>query len=211
MKFLVNKQYNKNKNKYNFIVLYKNLHITYKLLNNFLVIPTYELNLTEQKNKLGSFLLTGGKLNSNMILTFSVFQYIYKIFYKQAEITKNLNYTYTKEFLFNFLKYKNFNNILFILNWIYSWVKPMFLVECNLVPKKYRKKIKKKYLYKIKYLNIRNRMNKSLQWVNNYKNSLAFKSKFNRELFCYLDLMLNYKSSFIYLKKITTYKKVFKV
>jgi hypothetical protein len=116
LKFLVNKQYNKNKNKYNFIVLYKNLHITYKLLNNFLVIPTYELNLTEQKNKLGSFLLTGGKLNSNMILTFSVFQYIYKIFYKQAEITKNLNYAYTKEFLFNFLKYKNFNNILFILN-----------------------------------------------------------------------------------------------
>jgi hypothetical protein len=84
-------------------------------------------------------------------------------------------------------------------------------MDCVVVPKKYRKKLKKKYLYKIKYLNSNARLNKSLRLIKNYKNSLKYNSIYNRELFCYLDLILNYKFSYIFLKKISIYKKVFKV
>lgn len=84
-------------------------------------------------------------------------------------------------------------------------------MDCVVVPKKYRKKLKKKYLYKIKYLSYSTRLNKSLKLIKNYKNSLKYYSNFNRELFCYLDLILNYKYSYIYLKKIDVYKKVFQI
>ena len=84
-------------------------------------------------------------------------------------------------------------------------------MDCVVVPKKYRKKLKKKYLYKIKYLSATNRISRCLKLIKNYKNSLKYYSNFNRELFCYLDLMLNYKYSYIYLKKIDIYKKVFQI
>jgi hypothetical protein len=62
-------------------MLFKNLYQTYKLLNKFLEVSiNFTSNITESKNKLGSSLLSGGKLNSNVILTFSVFQHIYKYF-----------------------------------------------------------------------------------------------------------------------------------
>lgn len=84
-------------------------------------------------------------------------------------------------------------------------------MECSLVPKKYVKKLKKKYIYKIKYLSMNYRVNKSLKWIRNYMNSLKYNSINNRSLFCYLDLILNYKFSYIYLKKISVYKKIFKI
>ena len=84
-------------------------------------------------------------------------------------------------------------------------------MDCTIVPKKYRKKVKKKYLYKVKYLGIKGRVSKSLKWIQNYKNSLKFYSVIDRELFCYLDLILNYKLSYVYLKKIIIYKKIFKI
>ena len=87
----------------------------------------------------------------------------------------------------------------------------MFFMDCVVVPKKYRKKLKKKYLYKIKYLSNTSRLNKGLKLIKNYKNSLKYYSNFNRELFCYLDLILNYKNSYIYLKKLDVYKKVFQI
>jgi len=84
-------------------------------------------------------------------------------------------------------------------------------MDCVVVPKKYRKKLKKKYLYKVKYLGTNSRLSKSLRFIKNYKNSLKYYTSFNRELFTYLDLILNYKFSYIFLKKISVYKKVFKV
>ena len=87
----------------------------------------------------------------------------------------------------------------------------MFYIECSVVPKKYRKKLKKKYLYKIKYLNKNRRLNKILNWISKYTNTLKNYSLLNRQLLVYLDLLLNYKNSYVYNKKILIYKKVFKL
>ena len=199
------------KNKYNNLYFYySNLSILNDIFNNKLEIKLYT-NKQNSKIKLLGYLLKNGNFSLNAINSFNVFSYIYKFIYLNNNELLNLNYKYTKEFLYNFFKYTSYNNFFFILNWIFSWVKPMFFMDCVVVPKKYRKKLKKKYLYKIKYLSIKTRINKCLKLVKNYKNSLKYYSNFNRELFCYLDLILNYKNSYIYLKKIDIYKKVFQI
>lgn len=204
MKFLkidFNKKIKKNTKNYTNLYLVYN---TYLNLNNFLLIKNTN-QLTFKYNSLK------GNFNKNAIITHSVFAYIYKLFYNNHNYLDNLNYKYTKEFLYNFFKYNNYNNFNFILSWVFSWIKPIFFMDCVVVPKKYRKKLKKKYLYKVKYLNVNSRLNKSLRLIKNYKNSLKYYSSFNRELFTYLDLILNYKYSYIFLKKINIYKKVFKI
>lgn len=163
------------------------------------------------KNTFSKYIINNGKFNSNIINFYNVFSYIYTLFFNNKSYIYELNYKYSKEFLYVFFKYKNYSSITYILNWVLSWIQPLFFMDCLVVPKKYRKKLKKKYLYKVKYLNINNRTKKSLKWINDYKNSLKYLTKFNRELFCYLDLILNYKTSYIFLKKITIYKKIFKI
>lgn len=87
----------------------------------------------------------------------------------------------------------------------------MFYIDCMAVPKKYKKKLKKKYLYKVKYLNKTKRINKALKLINNYSNSLKYFNFSDRIFFTYLDLILNYKNSYIFNKKLIIYKKIFKI
>lgn len=189
-------------------IYYKNLYLIYRSYNN---IDTFFL-LNQLENKLVlNYSSCNGNFNKTTITTHNVFSHIYKLFYNNLDYLKNLNYKYTKEFLYNFFKYNNYNNYTFILSWIFNWIKPIFFMDCVVVPKKYRKKLKKKYLYKVKYLGTNSRLSKSLRFIKNYKNSLKYYTSFNRELFTYLDLILNYKFSYIFLKKISVYKKVFKV
>lgn len=201
------------KNKYNNLYFYySNLNLLNNVFNNKLELKLY-FKQQNQKNKIKilGYLLKTGNFSLNVINTHNVFSYIYKLLFTNNNLLLNLNYKYTKEFLYNFFKYTTYNNFYFILNWILNWVKPMFFMDCVVVPKKYRKKLKKKYLYKIKYLSNTSRLNKGLKLIKNYKNSLKYYSNFNRELFCYLDLILNYKNSYIYLKKLDVYKKVFQI
>lgn len=211
MKYLsINKQLHF-KNKYNNLYFYYlNLNLLNTIFNNKLEVKLY-IKQQKSKIKILGYLLKNGNFSLNTINSFNVFSYIYKLLYTNNSELLNFNYKYTKEFLYNFFKYTSYNNFFFILNWIFNWVKPMFFMDCVVVPKKYRKKLKKKYLYKIKYLSSSNRINRCLKLIKNYKNSLKYYSNFNRELFCYLDLILNYKYSYIYLKKIDIYKKVFQI
>lgn len=199
---------NFNTNLKNNKIYYKNLYLIFKSYNN--LDNFFILNQLENKLVL-NYPSCDGKFNKTAITTHNVFSHIYKLFYNNLSYLKDLNYKYTKEFLYNFFKYNNYNNYTFILSWIFNWIKPIFFMDCVVVPKKYRKKLKKKYLYKIKYLGSNSRLSKSLRFIKNYKNSLKFHTSFNRELFTYLDLILNYKSSYIFLKKISVYKKVFKI
>jgi len=213
LKYLnINKRLNF-KNKYsNLYFYYSNLNVINSIFNSKLEIKLYFKQQNQKKQiKVLGYLLKTGNFSLNAINSFNVFSRIYKLLFINNSTLLTLNYKYTKEFLYNFFKYTNYNNFFFILNWILNWVKPMFFMDCVVVPKKYRKKLKKKYLYKIKYLSHSTRLNKSLKLIKNYKNSLKYYSNFNRELFCYLDLILNYKYSYIYLKKIDVYKKVFQI
>ena len=75
----------------------------------------------------------------------------------------------------------------------------MFCIECSVVPKKYKRKLKKKYLYKVKYLNKGKRTSKVLNWITKYSNTLKNFNFLNRQLLVYLDILLNYKNSYIYM------------
>lgn len=179
----------------------------------------YNSNYKSEKNKYVNvtsanvvpFLLKGGDSFKNSVLLFNLFAKFYKIAYNQVAYNKLDNYKYYKEFFYNFYRYNNYKNLNYLLSWIFSWVQPMFCVECTVVPKKYRKKLKKKYLYKVKYLNKNRRLSKALNWIIKYSDTIKNFNVLNRQLLVYLDLLLNYKNSYVYNKKILIYKKVFKL
>ena len=158
-----------------------------------------------------SFFIKGGNSFTNSIFLYNLFSQFYKIMYNNTSLFQLNSYKYYKEFFYNFSRYKNYKNLNYLLNWIFFLVEPMFHIECSVVPKKYRKKLKKKYLYKIKYLNKNKRINKILNWISRYSNTIKNYSFLNRQMMVYLDLLLNYKNSYIYNKKLLIYKKVFKV
>lgn len=163
-------------------------------------------------SKVVSSFIQGGNFFKNSILLNNIFTKFYKLMHNSNNSSLKFNdYRYYKEFLYNFSRYNNYNNLNYLLNWVFYLIEPMFHIECSIVPKKYRKKLKKKYLYKIKYLNKNKRINKILSWISKYSNTLKTYSILNRKLLVYLDLFLNYKHSYIYSKKISIYKKVFKI
>lgn len=157
------------------------------------------------------FLLNGGNSFKNSILFFNLFAKFYEMSFNNSMVDKFNNYKYYKEFFYNFNRYNNYKNLNYLISWIFSWMQPMFYIECSVVPKKYRKKLKKKYLYKVKYLNKNKRFNKALNWITKYSNTIKNYHFLNRQLLVYLDLLLNYKNSYLYNKKILVYKKVFKL
>ena len=226
MKFLrQNKKFNlKKKNEkfnlqsfyLNFFLFYKFFLLKFNFYNLFINLYLYNNNIlsfynSNSNNNILSFNIKNGKFISNLINYSNVFKYIYN-FLVNHNLNLNLfEYKYLKEFLFNFNKYSNYNNYLFLINWILSFINPIFFIECSSVPKKYKKKLKKNYLYKIKYLNKSLRIKKSLRFINNFSNSLQYFKLSDRYIISYLDLLLNYKKSFIYQKKINAYKHIFKV
>jgi len=190
----------------------------FKLYDN-LIIFLFNNSINKMQNKKTLLLLSdfipflskGGNNFKNSVLLFNTFSKFYKMSFNPFTLVKFDSYKYSKEFFYNFFRYTNYNNINYLLTWIFSWAQPMFCIECSVVPKKYRRKLKKKYLYKIKYLNKVRRVSKVLNWIVKYSNTLKNFSFINRQLLVYLDLLLNYKNSYVYNKKLLIYKKIFKV
>lgn len=198
------------------VVFFKKLDIFSQFFLKQMVVISSNKNFKKYLNSdivnklFRSFMKSGKKLKIYNIVLFSFFK-IYSLlnlnmFY---EITKN--YLYFKEFLFNKELNKNFNNVSVILNWLFFWYQPMFFVKCVLVPKKYRKKLKKRYIYSADYLEPYKRKNVALKWMlfflstfNNYKAK-------NRLFLLFSDLIFNFKNSIVYTRKIKMYKKVFKI
>lgn len=216
----------KARKKNNLYFLYYNLfynenlvkkNFKYKLIN-FLYNSSIDFNHVHLKknnliisSKIISNLSKGGNNFQNSLLIYNVFSNIYKIFFNNFSYENFKIYKYSKEFFYNFFRYSNYNNFNYLINWIFSWSNPMFCIECSVVPKKYRRKLKKKYLYKIKYLNKIKRISKILSWILQYANTLKNFKFLNRIFITYLDLLLNYKNSYLYNKKLLIYKKIFKI
>lgn len=122
-----------------------------------------------------------------------------------------LNYFYFNEICYYFDTYDYYKNFLFILDWTVLLSKPTFSIECSRVPKKYKKKLKKKYIYSTRYLPHNLRMKNSINYIKFEIRSSPYQTLLNRTLNVYLDMILNYKMSSIYKKKILVYKKIFKI
>jgi len=86
-----------------------------------------------------------------------------------------------------------------------------FDLKSEKVSKKYKKKYKKKYLYKIKYLRKNKQIFNTLKWIylttHNF-NTHGFEKRFFLNI---LDLLLNFKKSKLFLKKIIIYKNFLKI
>lgn len=163
--------------------------------------------------KIVSYFFKKGFFLKYLITFLNIYNLLYSIFlnFDSAEIFKNHEYIYTLEFLYNLKYNKSLLNVNTLVYWFSSWNTPLFDLDVQKVPKKYKKKLKKKYTYKIIYLKKNKQNKKALQWVFlnsfNYEDIRTLKQQV---LFNTLDTILNYKKSLISKKKILIYKKMFK-
>ena len=104
----------------------------------------------------------------------------------------------------------NFFKINLILEYLINLLNPIFDVECHNIPKTYKKKSKKNFFFKLKYLNYNLRKKRALKWLYlyslNFNDRLFFKKIFKSIFFTFLEG----KNSFLYKKKIQIYKKIIK-
>lgn len=104
----------------------------------------------------------------------------------------------------------NFFKINLILEYLVNLLNPIFDVECHNIPKTYKKKSKKNFFFKLKYLNYNLRKKRALKWLYlyslNFNDRLFFKKIFKSIFFTFLEG----KNSFLYKKKIQIYKKIIK-
>ena len=138
------------------------------------------------------------------------FNFFFLFFYNNNiqwdNFQKNINILKNSLFLnFNFFK------INLILKLLINLINPVFDVICYNVPKTYKKKLKKNYFFKLKYLNNNLRAKRALKWLYlyslNFNDKLFFKKIFKSIFFTFLEG----KNSFLYKKKIQIYKKIIKI
>lgn len=151
------------------------------------------------------FLIKNGKkLNTiNNILNSMSF------IYHTLKFSNNSNF---ENFLFldQFKHYLNTTeesyNLNILLNWIISIYKPVFDIKAFNVPKIHKKKSNKLLLFKILYLSDKNRLKTAYRHISTViKKDQS--SKFNvRIINTMLDMLLNYKKSYLYCRKIYIYE-----
>jgi hypothetical protein len=208
LKYLINLKINENKvNNYKTNLLIINFINYNKRVNNKTIKSINLIN-----NKILSLFIKRGKKNmliNSIMLSIKDFYYIFFF-----SIDKNLNistndYLYFNEFRTQLLQSNNYLNIFSILLNTIIDLKPFFFLKSSIIEKKFRKKKDEKYMYKINYILSKNRINKSISFL--YLSFFKIKSSKlrSRFLLLFLDIFLNYKKSYVYEYKISTYKKLF--
>ena len=134
-----------------------------------------------------------------------------------SNIYKNLNYNNVNNFN-NFSYINQFKhyidttddvyNINFLIHWIINIYKPVFDVKCFNIPKVHKKKSDKSILFKVLYLSDKNRLKTAYKHIAiNIKKDQSNKLN-NRIINTFLDMLLNYKKSYLYTRKIYIYEQV---
>jgi hypothetical protein len=103
---------------------------------------------------------------------------------------------------------KDTNNLNFLLNWIITIYKPVFDVKAFNVPKISKKKSDVLMIFKIVYLPDKNRLKVAFRHIGldiKKNNSNCFNSRVSDSL---LDILLNYKKSYLYSRKMYIYEQV---
>ena len=150
------------------------------------------------------------KRNKVVLQTLKSFKLFYFITgnYANMSLTK---YQFWNEYKYNMAVNFYVYNILFILNWLLLTLKPLFTLKCQIVPKKYRKHFKTNYLYRMVYLQPNKRFNTALKWIGNEIICYPASNNSEKIIFTLLDLILNFKSSILYKKKIKIYTYLLKL
>lgn len=141
------------------------------------------------------------------------------------KITKNFFYIFnklisSKNNISIFLKKYDFSNIFlsfvdaninifnvhFLLDWCVSFLVPIFGLKCETVPKKFRKKLKKKYLYNVRYIPILKRKRVLFRCFSEIVDEQQYRTVSNKIFYSFLSIFLNYKNNYLFKKKIFIYK-----
>lgn len=155
-------------------------------------------------DKIQSIFLKNGKKNSLIKnLNKSIFLFYlffisnnHSIILDKSILNFNKNdFLFIEEFKTQLFQNNYYLNIHNILSTFLIELQPFFFLKSSLIEKKFRKKKEEKYLYKISYIEKKNRIKKSLNIfrlgffkIKNYKLSLRF-------FFFLFDIFLNYKKS----------------
>ncbi len=118
------------------------------------------------------------------------------------------NYTHAHQFK-HFIDSSEENcNINYLFNWIINIYKPVFDIKAFNVPKIHKKKSDKAILFKILYLSDKSRLKTAYKHISVViKKDQAYKLE-NRILSVLLDMLLNYKKSYLYSRKMYIYEQV---
>lgn len=153
------------------------------------------------------FLIKNGKKIQTINATMSAMSSIY--FNLNQVNSNNLSsYLFINEFkhyIFNSLTMYNIN---YLLNWIITIYRPVFDIKAFNVPKINKKKSDKSVLFKIVYLPDKNRVKVAFKHLgqNIKKNEASiFDTRISNT---FLDILLNYKKSYLYTRKMYIYEQV---
>ena len=120
----------------------------------------------------------------------------------------NSNYSYFTEFKYYILTSDDTKNINYLLNWILTIYKPVFDIKAFNVPKITKKKNDKILIFKISYLPEKNRLKTAFKHISlDVKKNASNKLNF-RMYNSFLDILLNYKKSYLYSRKMYIYQQV---
>lgn len=117
-------------------------------------------------------------------------------------------YAFINEFKHYILTSKDTNNLNYLLNWIITIYKPVFDIKAFNVPKISKKKTDKTLLFKIVYLPDKNRLKVAFKHISldiKKNNSNDFNNRISNS---FLDILLNYKKSYLYSRKMYIYEQV---
>lgn len=146
------------------------------------------------------------KIINNFSKSMRAFFYIF--FHKTIDHSE-LNYVYLNEFRTQLYQNSSYLNVFIVIKNILDNLSPFFFLKSAIIEKRFRKKKDEKYMYKISYIFSKNRLNKALNFF--YLGFFKIKQSNikTRFLLFLLDILLNYKKSYIFEYKINTYKKLF--
>nr|YP_740823.1 Ymf63 [Tetrahymena pigmentosa]ABI51732.1 Ymf63 [Tetrahymena pigmentosa] len=153
------------------------------------------------------FLLKNGKKLSTINTMLSAISNIYTNL-NYNSINNFSNYSYINQFKHYIDKTDDVYNLNFLIHWIINIYKPVFDIKCFNLPKIHKKKSDKSVLFKILYLSDKNRLKTAYKHITiNIKKDQANKLKY-RIINTFLDMLLNYKKSYLYTRKIYIYEQV---
>lgn len=153
------------------------------------------------------FLIKNGKKLNTINFIIKGISNIYNSL-KYNKISQFETFSYVNQFKHYIDTADDVYNINFLIHWIINIYKPVFDVKCFNVPKVHKKKSAKTVLFKIVYLSEKNRLKTAYKHISTcikQDNS----SKFNNRITnIFLDLLLNYKKSYLYTRKMYIYEQV---
>lgn len=179
---------------------------------NYYIIP-HKYNFKNQnENFLFKSVLNLANYSGKKSTAFKLLSNYFKFFFFNFFV--NYLDSNIKKYLFINQFQSQISSNIYYLNWFNIFASyihlltPIFYISVNKVDKKYRKKLKTNYKYKIYYLHPTQRILKAFKIISTNFKSVNGKKLQDKVFYFLNELILNYKNSSNFLLKLKIYKKI---